>query len=155
MAAGLAGRGIEPGHAVALMLPTSREFFVAFFGVLLAGGVPVPLYPPTRRSQLEDHMRRQSGILANSLAALLITVPEARGVARLLRASTRTLREIVSVADLDTADRLADRLHPRPSPQAVWPLASDPPRKAGLLPEAPGEKGVIHGDLVGETTGTW
>ncbi len=100
MAAGLAGRGIEPGQTVALMLPTSRDFFVAFFGILLAGGVPVPLYPPARRSQLEDHLRRQSGILANCLAPLLITVPEARGVARLLRASTPTLQEIVSVADL-------------------------------------------------------
>ena len=26
------------------MLPTSREYFVSFFGVLFAGGVPVPIY---------------------------------------------------------------------------------------------------------------
>ena len=69
------------------MLPTSLDFFAAFFGILLAGGVPVPIYPPARRSQLEDHFRRQSRILANALATVLITVPEARGVARLLRAA--------------------------------------------------------------------
>jgi 1-acyl-sn-glycerol-3-phosphate acyltransferase len=103
VASGLGSRGIEPGQTVALMLPTARDFFVAFFGILLAGGIPVPLYPPARRSQLEDHLRRQSGILANCLAVMLITVPEALGVARLLRASTRSLREIVSVAELDAA----------------------------------------------------
>ena len=112
VASGLGGRGIEPGQTVALMLPTARDFFVAFFGILLAGGVPVPLYPPARRSQLEDHLRRQSGILANSLAALLITVPEALGVARLLRASTQSLREIVSVAELDAVPSTRSSFRP-------------------------------------------
>ncbi len=67
VAAGLAARGLEPGQAVAIMLPTSLEFFAAFFGILLAGGVPVPIYPPARRSQLEEHFRRQSKILDNAL----------------------------------------------------------------------------------------
>ena len=100
VAAGLAARGVEPGHSVAIMLPTSREFFVGFFGVLCAGGVPVPIYPPARPSLLEEHLRRQSGILDNSLATVLITIPEARGFARLLRAASPSLREIVSVEDL-------------------------------------------------------
>jgi len=103
VAAGLGDKGIEPGQTVALMLPTSRDFFVAFFGILLAGAIPVPLYPPARRSQLEDHLRRQSGILANCLATLLVTVPEARGVARLLRASTPSLKDVVSVGELASA----------------------------------------------------
>ena len=46
-AAGLAARGISPGEAVAIMLPTGRAFFLAFTGTLLAGAVPVPA---TRRS---------------------------------------------------------------------------------------------------------
>ncbi|MGH8607903.1 MAG: AMP-binding protein, partial [Gammaproteobacteria bacterium] len=48
VAAGLAERGLAPGQAVAIMLPSGFEFFFAFFGSLLAGGVPVPLYPPAR-----------------------------------------------------------------------------------------------------------
>jgi acyl carrier protein len=51
VAAGLLARDIMPGHTVAIMLPTSRAYFVTFAGVLLAGAVPVPLYPPARRSQ--------------------------------------------------------------------------------------------------------
>ncbi len=43
----------RPGESVAIMLPTSAGFFEAFFGVLYAGGVPVPIYPPFRPAQLE------------------------------------------------------------------------------------------------------
>ena len=57
LAAGLQALGLAKGDSVAIMLPTGREFFAAFFGVLLAGAVPVPLYPPARPSQLEDHLQ--------------------------------------------------------------------------------------------------
>ncbi|MBN1547642.1 MAG: AMP-binding protein, partial [Syntrophaceae bacterium] len=43
-------RGVTPMEPVALMLATDRQFFFAFFGIMLAGGIPVPLYPPARRS---------------------------------------------------------------------------------------------------------
>ena len=43
---GLSARhGVEPGETIALMLPTSIDYFVTFLGVLLAGAVPVPIYP--------------------------------------------------------------------------------------------------------------
>ena len=60
------------------MLPTSNDFFHAFFGVLMAGGIPVPIYPPFRRAQIEDHLRRQAGILRNAQARLIITDEEIR-----------------------------------------------------------------------------
>jgi acyl carrier protein len=41
VAGGLQHQGIRPGDTVALMLPTSRDYFGSFFGVLLAGAVPV------------------------------------------------------------------------------------------------------------------
>ena len=104
-ASSLVAQGLEPGHSVAIMLPTCREFFTTFFGILLAGGVPVPIYPPARRSQLEEHLRRQSGILANSLALWLVTVPEARAAARLLRTTTPSLRHVASAAELDLPAR--------------------------------------------------
>ncbi|HEX2460943.1 MAG TPA: AMP-binding protein [Vicinamibacterales bacterium] len=48
VAAGLRDRGVAPGERVALLLRTEQAFFQAYFGILLAGGVPVPLYPPFR-----------------------------------------------------------------------------------------------------------
>jgi len=107
VAAGLQAQGLEPGQRVALMLPTSEAYFSAFFGTLLAGGVPVPIYPPVRPSEIEDHMRRQAAILVNAGATLLITVPEARTLARLTRALVPSLRRIVSVEELSgTGQRL-------------------------------------------------
>jgi len=103
LAGGLQHRGLQSGQAVTIMLPTGRDYLYAFFGTLLAGGVPVPLYPPTRPAQLEDHLRRQAGILANCRSPLLITLAEARPLARLVKAQVETLRLIVTADELATA----------------------------------------------------
>jgi len=108
VAAGLGGAGVERGQAVALMLPSGHDYFVAFFGVLLAGGVPVPLYPPARRSQIEDHLRRQAAILNTSQAVALITFPEVMTVARLLRAQVLGLGRVVTVAELEASGAADD-----------------------------------------------
>ncbi|TWC41559.1 1-acyl-sn-glycerol-3-phosphate acyltransferase [Pseudomonas sp. SJZ079] len=100
VAAGLQRRGLSPGQRVALMLPTGRDFLHGFFGILLAGGVPVPIYPPMRLSQIEEHLRRQAGILGNAEASMLITVVQAKLLARLLKPQVPSLHEIVTVAEL-------------------------------------------------------
>jgi acyl carrier protein len=100
LAAGLQRAGVAPRQCVAIMLPTSPEYFFAYLGILKAGAIPVPIYPPARASQLEDHVRRHTGILANAQAVLLVTVPEAMGVARLLQAGVPGLRHVATPADL-------------------------------------------------------
>ena len=92
VAASLQGWGLAPGEAVAIMLPTGLAFFRAFMGVLLAGAVPVPIYPPLRASQIEDHLRRQAGILTNARAVLLLIDEVAVPAARILRAGVPGLR---------------------------------------------------------------
>jgi fatty-acyl-CoA synthase len=100
VAAGLQREGLEPGQAVAIMLPTGRDFFAAYYGALAAGGVPVPIYPPTRLAQLADHVRRQAGILQSCVARVLVTVREATPVGSLLRGQVPSLARIVTVDDL-------------------------------------------------------
>jgi 1-acyl-sn-glycerol-3-phosphate acyltransferase len=100
LAVGLQARGIEKGDRVALMLPTGTDYFTGFFAILLCGAVPVPIYPPARASQLAEHLRRHAGILANCGARLLITIPRARPLARLLQARAATLQAVVTTADL-------------------------------------------------------
>ena len=100
VAAGLIERGCGAGDAVAVMLPTGSEFFAAFYGALYAGCVPVPLYPPARLTQLEDHLQRSAGILCNAEARLLITVTQAKPLAHLLRARCETLDAVATVSDL-------------------------------------------------------
>jgi len=55
----LARRGVPPGGRVSLMLPTSRQFFICYAGILLAGAVPVPIYPPFRADRIEEYAGRQ------------------------------------------------------------------------------------------------
>jgi 1-acyl-sn-glycerol-3-phosphate acyltransferase len=100
MAAGLQRAGLRPGQAVAIMLPTSPAYFFIYLGILRAGGIPVPIYPPARPSQLEDHVRRHTGILTNAQVALLVSVPEVMQVARLLQARVPGLHALHTPEDL-------------------------------------------------------
>jgi 1-acyl-sn-glycerol-3-phosphate acyltransferase len=99
VAARLRREGLRPGGTVAVMLPTSPDYFYSFFGILMAGGIPVPIYPPARPQQIEDHLRRHARILDNAGASFLITVEKAQAVARLLRAQVPSLRGVLTLED--------------------------------------------------------
>jgi len=100
VAAGLQQHGIQLADTVAIMLPTGKDYFYSFYGILLTGAIPVPIYPPVRRSQLEEHLKRHSGILNNCVAKILVTMPEAKMVAQLLKSQVLSLREVVTASDL-------------------------------------------------------
>ncbi len=100
-AARFAAAGLQPGQTVAIMLPTRPEYLYCFYGVLLAGGVPVPLYPPARLSTIEDHLTRHIGILTSARATLLVTIPEAKALAYLLQAQVESLRGVLTPADFE------------------------------------------------------
>jgi len=100
----LAGHGLQAGQTVAIMLPTGRDYLFSFFGILMAGGIPVPLYPPARPAQIEEHLRRHVAILANCRAAMLITLPEAKTVALLLRSQVASLARVLMPEDLAGGD---------------------------------------------------
>jgi fatty-acyl-CoA synthase len=100
VAGGLRDGGITRGDRVALMLRTERAFFEVFFGTLMSGAVPVPLYPPIRADDLLAYTRRQQTILRNAGARLLVTFAEAERLAALMRGQVASLRGIT------TADRL-------------------------------------------------
>ena len=82
------------------MLLTSRDYLATFFGIVMAGGVPVPIYPPARPSQLEDHLRRHARILEAAETRHLVTMPEAQTAARLLRGKVDCLRHVLTATDL-------------------------------------------------------
>ncbi|MEO8144101.1 MAG: AMP-binding protein [Betaproteobacteria bacterium] len=101
-AAGLTQAGLRHGQMVAIMLPTCKEYLYSFYGVLLAGGVPVPLYPPARLTTIEDHMTRHVAILKSAGPVMMITIPEAKPLAYLLRAQVESLNIILTPQDLNT-----------------------------------------------------
>lgn len=106
--AGLQAAGVEPGHAVAILLPTSPDYFAAFCGTLYAGAIAVPIYPPARPSRLQQHLQRQQGILANAEARVLIAPPEVTALADALRAGSPSL---LRVATMDEITETAGTLH--------------------------------------------
>ena len=100
VAAGLVASGLRPGETVAVMLPTCVEFFDSFLGIMLAGGIAVPVYPPTRPNQIEAYIRRQALILRNAGVRFLISFDRIRAVANVLDGQLPALREVVSASDL-------------------------------------------------------
>ncbi|HWA36631.1 MAG TPA: AMP-binding protein, partial [Burkholderiales bacterium] len=102
-AARLAEEGLAPGQTVAIMLPTGADYLYCFYGVLIAGGIPVPLYPPARLTTIEDHMTRHVTILKSCGAAIMVTIPEAKALAWLLRAQVETLKAVLVPSDFSSA----------------------------------------------------
>ncbi len=110
IARGLQGLGLSHGEAVMIMLPSGRDYFYAFMGVLRAGGVPVPVYPPGRIGQLEEHLLRHVAIAENCQTRIMIAMPEAVQFSKLLRGQVACLRHVVTpeeVCAVTTTD-----LHP-------------------------------------------
>jgi len=102
-AARLADAGLAPGQTVAIMLPTGADYLYCFYGVLLAGGIPVPLYPPARLTTIEDHMTRHVTILKSCAAAIMVTIPEAKALAWLLRAQVESLKAVLVPEDFSSS----------------------------------------------------
>ncbi len=103
VAGGLAARGLMPGQTITLMLPTGLGYLKSFIGVLMAGCVPVPIYPPARLAQIEEHLRRHARILSNAGTSLMITVEEAKPVARILRTKVSSLTAVLTPEELSDA----------------------------------------------------
>ena len=119
VAAGLIKRDVMPGDRVALMLPTGIDFFLAFFGILYEA-IPVPIYPPMQRSQIEDFARKQAGILRNAGALMLVTVPEGLRLGSLLQVWSRPSFQSKALRPFQTAPMksrrpLCNRTLQRPS----------------------------------------
>ncbi|HXP21652.1 MAG TPA: long-chain fatty acid--CoA ligase [Streptosporangiaceae bacterium] len=57
VAAGLETAGLRPGEGVGLQLPNIPQFLVAYFGILKAGGVVVPLNVMLKAPEVEFQLR--------------------------------------------------------------------------------------------------
>jgi acyl-CoA synthetase (AMP-forming)/AMP-acid ligase II len=102
-AAGLARAGIGAGDRVAILLPTCREFFGTFFGVMALGGVPVPLYPTLSGDVL-------GAIFAHAGVRAVVTISWFEAAVAAARAAAPTVTAVFEPGDLA-----------RPAPEPAWP----------------------------------
>lgn len=72
VAGGLRDVGVAWGDRIVLIYPTEPEFFEAFFGVLMCGAVPVPVYPPIRLGRLDEFHRRTARMIQAVGAPLVL-----------------------------------------------------------------------------------
>ncbi len=106
VAGGLEQLGIRHGDRVAIVLPTSVDFFDAFFGATLAGAVPVPLYPPVRLGRLDEYHKRTSNMLKQSGASLLLTDKRIR---RLLGRTLQNTSVKLGISDIEHVPRVVGK----------------------------------------------
>ncbi len=71
-AGALSALGVSSGDRVAIVLPTCPAFVEAYFGALLAGAVPVPLYPPFRLGRLSEYHAATSRMIAAVRASVVL-----------------------------------------------------------------------------------
>jgi acyl-CoA synthetase (AMP-forming)/AMP-acid ligase II len=113
VASGLRALGVGRGDRVALVFPTGLQFFEGFFGSLLLGAVPVPLYPPVRLGRMAEYVRRTARMLEVTRARLVLADPRVR----------RVLGEAVAAAKPPGGCRTIEDL---PFGRAVQPVRPDP-----------------------------
>jgi fatty-acyl-CoA synthase len=95
----LTAAGLGEGDRVALIVPEVGEFIRAFFGIAVAGFVPVPLVPPAQAGDVATFARQSLHLLAASRASAVVTTGD---VAPLLDAGALSPTPMVL-----TLDRLA------------------------------------------------
>ncbi len=108
-AAEILGLNIKPKETVAIMLPTSQEFFFVFFGILLAGAIPVPIYPPTQIERIEEYVLLQAKVLKNADIRLLITLDKGRMLSQVLKSFLPNLRAVITIEDINYTQTLNQR----------------------------------------------
>ena len=117
-----------------LVLPTEPAFADVFFGILLAGAVPVPLYPPVRLGRLDEYFARSAAMVDACQAVAVVASP------RVLRVLGRLLEHVVprcGLLDVTTLERThrIEAAEPAPDDLALVQFSSGTtvaPKPVGL-----------------------
>jgi acyl carrier protein len=100
LAGGLVKQGLRSKETVVILLPSGKEYVVSFFAVLLAGGIPVPLPPPTRHQQLKNHLVQYRNVFSNCRAKFLITDAPTKASVADYRIGFEFIRTLLTPDDL-------------------------------------------------------
>jgi fatty-acyl-CoA synthase len=110
----LAEQGLEKGDRLALVIPDGDEFVLSFLAAIVAGIVPVPMYPQLSFRNVESYHDTVAHIVRASGAKALLTTTATRPFVDPVLGKVDTLGAVMTVDDLagapDSArvDRVVD-----------------------------------------------
>ena len=118
-AALIAAHGARPGDRIAVFLPNCPQFVIAFFGILKAGCVHVPVNPLFKEHELLYE-------LDDTAAGIIIVQDQLMPLVETVRAGTR-LRDVFVTSLVEMLpERPAFAVHPTVlTPRIAWPDAID------------------------------
>jgi fatty-acyl-CoA synthase len=97
--------GLESGDRVAMVLSLPEDFVVTFYGCLVAGLVPVPMFPPLSFGRLDAYADSAVNILQVAGAKLIITDRALSNVLWQVVPRVKSLRDLVTVDQLQSGKR--------------------------------------------------
>jgi acyl-CoA synthetase (AMP-forming)/AMP-acid ligase II len=136
-AAGLAARGFQKGHVLALCSPNVLEYAVVFHAVVALGGIITPINPLSLAGEVATQLQDSGARYVVTVPALLEKVQEA--------AARTQVREIFVVGDTAKATPFAELLaHDGPPPR----VEIDPRADLVVLPYSSGTSGLPKGVML-------
>ncbi|MES2640244.1 MAG: fatty acyl-AMP ligase [Myxococcota bacterium] len=101
----LLGHGLNRGDRVAMVLSQPQDFVITFLGALLAGLVPVPMFPPLSFGKLDAYADSAVSILEVAGARLIVTDKALSSILWQVVPRVPTLRDLVLVEALDASKK--------------------------------------------------
>jgi fatty-acyl-CoA synthase len=96
----LASLGIEKGDRIALVIPEGHEFVLSFLAAVMAGAVPVPIFPRASFKAAAEYVDTVAHIAQASRAALLLCADSNHALIEPAKAQVASLQSIRSVERL-------------------------------------------------------
>jgi acyl-CoA synthetase (AMP-forming)/AMP-acid ligase II len=144
LARGLISAGLVPGEVIAIFLPNSWEFAIAYHAATLAGGIPTLLNPSYREREIRYQLENSGAVFLITDAPLIDGVNLA-GLDRLRRVFiTRTHSDRAGCEDFANLLRPVSGKASARFPQA----AQSPQETIGALPYSSGTTGLPKGVML-------
>ncbi|HYJ74386.1 MAG TPA: long-chain fatty acid--CoA ligase [Kineosporiaceae bacterium] len=121
VASALLARGLEPGRTVAVHLPNLPQFVLAYFGILKAGLVLMPLNPLLKAPEIAYHLRDSDA--AAIVTADLFAEEVLKGVADVGDVDVYVVR--TGAGDLPPGTRPFEELYQAPDTRDIAPTNAD------------------------------
>jgi acyl-CoA synthetase (AMP-forming)/AMP-acid ligase II len=128
---------VEPGARVLILLPPSAEFVPAFFGVLYAGAIAIPAYPPTG-ARGDRSSTRLRGMISDAGVTLVLSSTAVHARAAMLEALVPELAGMQWINVEDVEDEAAE----------AWRVPRSGPDSITLLQYTSGSTAVPRGVVV-------